>query len=121
VRPGVGLVQTAVGGAPGACTASAGTLSYYEIQWMVQSTQYDDAMMVAYGVYAAGSSWVGFDNARTLGMKVCYARAQGLGGLMVWDGEMDNDLVLIKGVRAAMGKAYGASCSAPATYLASSC
>jgi GH18 family chitinase len=121
----VGRVATDWSGAPipgaqGACTITAGTLSYYEIQWMVQNTLYDDTMMVAYGLYS-GSNWVGFDDARTLAMKVCYARAQGLGGLMVWDGESDNDLVLIKGVRAAMGRTYEASCSAPASYLATSC
>ncbi len=107
-------------GAAGLCSGEKGTLAYYEIQWSVSNTLYDDKMMAAYGVYSS-SNWVSFDDARTLGMKVCYARAQGLGGLMVWDGEMDNDLVLVKGIKAAMGKAYETSCGPPASYTATSC
>ncbi len=42
---------------------------------------------------------VGFDNPTSLRLKSCYARYRGLGGLMVWDGEMDDDELLIRGVR----------------------
>lgn len=45
---------------------------------------------------------VGFDNERSLRLKDCYARARNLGGLMVWDGEMDNDELLIRFVRKQM-------------------
>lgn len=42
---------------------------------------------------------VGFDNPTSLRLKSCYARYRGLGGVMVWDGEMDDDELLIRGVK----------------------
>jgi GH18 family chitinase len=57
--------------------------------------------MAAYGVTSSGH-WVGFDTVETHRMKMRYARARGISGVMVWDSEMDDQLELIRNIKASV-------------------
>lgn len=113
--PGVGNAKlsggSAVAGAAGACSKAAGTLSWYEIEWAIPAAnvKYDTKMMAAYGTYGS-SSWVGFDDKTTHNLKICWARHKALGGLMVWDGEMDDSLELIKNINSQRSADFTALC-----------
>lgn len=74
------------GGNPGACTASAGTLSFSEIESIIANegakvTLDKDAavQIVTWG----GNQWVSYDDADTMKLKVDYANGKCLGGVMV--------------------------------------
>ena len=80
-------------GAPGACTATAGILSYYEINNILTATgatsYLDETAAVRYMVYG-GNSWISYDDATTFKLKIDYANGKGLGGLMVWAVDLDS-------------------------------
>ncbi|KAK3901352.1 hypothetical protein C8A05DRAFT_16453 [Staphylotrichum tortipilum] len=82
-------------GAPaGPCTNSIGTLSYGEIQRLLQAGAKPvlDAkaavQMLTYG--EGGRNLVSYDDATTLKMKIDYANANCLGGTMVWAASTDD-------------------------------
>ncbi|RYP44871.1 hypothetical protein DL768_008713 [Monosporascus sp. mg162] len=81
-------------GVPGACTQAAGILSYREITEILATTgakaHFDEAAAVKYLVYA-GNSWISFDDAETFKLKIEYANGMGLGGLMIWAIDQDNN------------------------------
>jgi chitinase len=74
------------GGDPGECTASAGTLSFAEIQRIVA----DDATVTLdkdAGVQIVvfdNDQWVSYDDSETFKIKLDYANGLCLGGTMVW-------------------------------------
>ena len=74
------------GGNPGECSASAGTLTFAEIQRLVsagaKSTLVTDAAVkeVTFG----GNQWVSYDDADTFKLKIDYANSKCLGGTMIW-------------------------------------
>ncbi|ESK89422.1 class v [Moniliophthora roreri MCA 2997] len=74
------------GGNPGRCTASAGTLSYSEIQDVIAAgakvTLDNDAKVK--NVVWDTNQWVSYDDEETLKMKLDYANGLCLGGVMVW-------------------------------------
>ncbi|KAL8694817.1 MAG: hypothetical protein Q9218_000576 [Villophora microphyllina] len=74
------------GGNPGECSASAGTLTFAEIQRLVaagaQETLIQDAAVKQ--VVFGGNQWVSYDDAETFKMKINYANSKCLGGTMVW-------------------------------------
>ena len=82
------------------CTYSDGILAYYEIERFVQQSDIktDPVSMAAYARYNT-SSWVGFDTPDTHRQKICYAGAKQLSGLFLWDGELDDALLLSKAAR----------------------
>ncbi len=83
--------------AAGACTVTPGVLSYYEIEQALKNTTIErdtTNLMSAWGKYGS-NSWVSFDDETTLRFKMCYARSRKLGGVMVWDTEMDDNQFLI--------------------------
>lgn len=74
----------------GACTQSAGTLSYPEIMQIVgqgYTPTLDSEAAVQILVY--GTNWVAYDDATTLQMKLDYANSHCLGGSMVWAASLD--------------------------------
>jgi len=61
------------GGSPGPCTASAGTLSYAEIENIISagsSSSHVDTVSQSVIVTWAGNQWVSYDNAQTLTAKM---------------------------------------------------
>lgn len=88
--PGCGF---SAGGDPGPCTASAGTLSYAEIQDILNSGKatvtLDPVAAVQIAVWDS-NQWVSFDDEQTLKMKVDFANSLCLGGVMVWAGSLDD-------------------------------
>ncbi len=58
--------------------------------------------------------WVGYDDASTLSLKMCFARDQKLGGVFSWDAELDDDQKLITAMKAQYDKPDCGSYSAPA-------
>jgi GH18 family chitinase len=48
---------------------------------------------------------VGFDDANTHRKKMCYGRFMKLGGVFVWDGEVDDNTELIKSIKGSYDKA----------------
>lgn len=80
------------GGNPGACTASAGTLSFAEIERIVAAgakvTQ-DTAAAVKQVVWDT-NQWVSYDDADTFKLKIDYANSHCLGGTMVWASSTDD-------------------------------
>jgi chitinase len=81
-------------GAAGSCTATAGILSYREINQILTSTgataYLDTEAAVRYLVYG-NNSWISFDDATTFKAKIDYANSMGLGGLMVWAVDLDDN------------------------------
>jgi chitinase len=81
-------------GKKGKCTATAGILSYAEIQDIISSTGatpvVDEEAAVNYMVYG-GDNWVSYDDRATFQQKVDFANKRGLGGLLIWSIDMDDD------------------------------
>lgn len=94
-------------GAAGACTATPGILSYYEIQDILASTgasaYLDEKAAVKYIVYG-GNNWISYDDATTFKLKIDFANKKGLGGLMVW--AVDQDDPELDALRAISDSAY---------------
>ena len=88
--PGCGF---SAGGDPGPCTASAGTLSFAEIQDVIANNNpvvtLDSAAAVKIVVWN-NNQWVSYDDEETLALKVQYANNLCLGGMMVWAGSLDD-------------------------------
>jgi hypothetical protein len=80
-------------GAPaGPCTDSVGTLSYGEIQRLIQAGAQpvlDRAAAVQMLTYG-GNNWVSYDDITTFTMKMDYANNNCLGGTMVWAASTDD-------------------------------
>jgi hypothetical protein len=98
-------------GAPGGpCTDSVGTLSYGEIQRLIQAgaTPVLDSEAAVQMLTYEGSNWVSYDDETTLKMKIDYANNNCLGGTMVWAASTDSS----KGsAAAALKSASGGSLS----------
>ncbi|XP_065090833.1 probable chitinase 10 [Ochlerotatus camptorhynchus] len=88
---GVG-VRTIGGGTAGPYTLESGTLSYLEICERMKTgytKRWDDIQKVPYAFL--GNQWISFDDVTSIGLKVDYAKSMGLGGVMVWSLESDDD------------------------------
>jgi len=90
---GAGCPFTA-GGKPGPCTASAGTLSFSEINDIIAAgatveTDKDAAVKI---VTWGGDQWVSYDDEDTFKMKIDYANDKCLGGMMVWAASLDDGI-----------------------------
>ncbi|XP_019864946.2 acidic mammalian chitinase [Aethina tumida] len=79
-------------GTQGPYTQEMGMLGYNEIcekqaagGW---TTVWDDEQKVPYTY--SGNQWVGYDNPKSIGIKVNYAKQMGLGGVMIWSIETDD-------------------------------
>lgn len=80
------------GGKPGPCTASAGTLSYSEINDIVAAgakTTVDKTAGVAIVTWD-NDQWVSYDNDVTLKQKMDYANSKCLGGVLIWAASTDD-------------------------------
>ena len=78
-------------GSAGAYTREPGYLAYYEICEKLKSgwtSVWDDEAQVPYA-YGDGD-WVGYDNQRSIGVKVNMARSYGLAGIMWWAVDIDD-------------------------------
>ncbi|RFU25496.1 hypothetical protein B7463_g10848, partial [Scytalidium lignicola] len=83
------------GGNPGACTQSAGTLSYTEIEAILADPSRNakitlDPVAAVQIVTFDSNQWVSFDNAETIELKQAYANGECIGGSMVWAVSQDN-------------------------------
>jgi chitinase len=96
---GVGTALDPAEGEPlrGECTQTNYTLAWYEVKKVADLIIIDPVQMAAYGVTTSGH-WVGFDTVDTHRMKMCYARARGISGIMVWDADMDDQMELIRSI-----------------------
>jgi chitinase len=72
------------------------------------TTVWDDQQKTPY-MYK-GNQWVGFDNPRSIGVKVEYAKSLNLGGVMIWSIETDDfkgiggtKFPILKAIRQALG------------------
>ncbi|KAL7938018.1 glycoside hydrolase family 18 protein [Trichoderma chlorosporum] len=85
------------GGLAGPCTKTQGILSYKEINDIIADNKdsalvrYDEAAAVKMLVYNQGSAWVSYDDKTTYQQKVEFANARGLGGLMIWAIDQDDE------------------------------
>ncbi|KAJ5109929.1 hypothetical protein N7532_002574 [Penicillium argentinense] len=80
----------------GDCTKSSGTLAYFEIQDIIKkehkNVTYDEDAAVNWITYGDGlDNWVSYDDAKTLKQKVDYADEVGLGGVMIWSVDQDDE------------------------------
>jgi len=91
----------------GDCSQNTGILTYFEIEraltghTMVEDTK---ELIAAYGTFTSTSTGVmhnlvTFDTALTHRLKMCWIRAKGLGGVMTWDGESDDNQYLLTKIR----------------------
>ncbi|CAG8092001.1 unnamed protein product [Penicillium salamii] len=80
-------------GTKGPCTNTAGILSYYEINQILENTggtaYTDKEAAVRYMVYDS-DSWVSYDDESTFRLKIDYAEKMGLAGLMIWAIDLDD-------------------------------
>ncbi|GAB1217038.1 hypothetical protein ATERTT37_006259 [Aspergillus terreus] len=80
----------------GDCTKSSGTLAYFEIQDIIKkqniNVTYDKDAAVNWITYGKDlANWVSYDDNRTLSQKVDYANDVGLGGVMIWSVDQDDE------------------------------
>ncbi|XP_060171888.1 nod factor hydrolase protein 1-like [Lycium barbarum] len=84
-----GIGASAVGLGPG----DEGTLTYREIEKFNKENNakvvYDSATVSTYSV--AGTSWIGYDDTRSVARKLIYAQALGLRGYFFWQVAGDQD------------------------------
>ncbi|KAH8802952.1 hypothetical protein F5884DRAFT_903558 [Xylogone sp. PMI_703] len=83
------------GGNAGSCTQSSGTLSYTEIEAILNDPSNNavitlDPVAAVQIVTWGGNQWVSFDNQETMEMKQAYANSRCIGGQMVWAASLDN-------------------------------
>ncbi|NP_001273800.1 uncharacterized protein LOC101900547 precursor [Musca domestica] len=98
-------------GTPGPYTQQRGFLGYNEICQLKNSGynfQFDNAHGVPYAYN--GNQWIGFDDAKSIAMKVQLANTLNLGGAMVWSlesddfrGECGEKYVLLNALNSALG------------------
>ncbi|CAG2250392.1 E3.2.1.14 [Mytilus edulis] len=88
-----GLGAPSIGrGTAGPYTRESSVLAYYEICSKIQTENWTevwlDKQQVPYAYH--GNQWVGFDNLRSIEIKVNYIIANDLGGAMVWAIDLDD-------------------------------
>uniref|UniRef100_A0A8C4RVL4 GH18 domain-containing protein n=1 Tax=Erpetoichthys calabaricus TaxID=27687 RepID=A0A8C4RVL4_ERPCA len=95
---GVGAVANGAG-AEGNYTADKGTLAFFEIcrEFDLKKTRWHPQLQVPYAVQ--GNQWVGFDNQKSIELKVKWLKDIGLGGVMVYKLDTDD----FNGLFCAMG------------------
>ncbi|KAK9883780.1 hypothetical protein WA026_001972 [Henosepilachna vigintioctopunctata] len=79
------------GGKEGTYTKESGFLAYYEICELLQngaSYVFDEEMKVPYAVY--GDQWIGFDDEKSIRIKMNWIKDNGFAGAMVWTVDMDD-------------------------------
>jgi len=82
------------GGNPGNCTASAGTLSFAEIERVITAggvVTLDKAAAVKQVVWD-DDQWVSYDDAETFATKLEYADSVCISGSMIWASSLDDNL-----------------------------
>jgi len=99
-----GLGSPSMGpGTIGDCSQNSGVLTYFEIERALKSAIVEETsqLMAAYGTFDVKGvhNLVTFDTANTHRLKLCWIRARGLGGVMTWDGESDDQQMLLKKIR----------------------
>lgn len=80
----------------GPCTKSAGTLGYFEIMDIIKDQKpdivHDDKAAVNYFQYGSNKDqWVSYDDKKTFKAKVDWSNNLGLGGLMIWAVDLDDE------------------------------
>ncbi|XP_076075581.1 chitinase-3-like protein 1 isoform X2 [Mytilus galloprovincialis] len=88
-----GLGAPSIGrGTAGPYTRESSVLAYYEICSKIQTENWTevwlDKQQVPYAYH--GNQWVGFDNLRSIEIKVNYIIANDLGGAMIWAIDLDD-------------------------------
>ncbi|KAK7014298.1 chitin-binding type-1 domain-containing protein [Favolaschia claudopus] len=81
------------GAAPGPCSANSGTLTYAEIENIINQNNlqatFDEEAAVKYVTWN-GDQWVSYDDAETFKIKMDYANSRCLGGTMIWSVDQDD-------------------------------
>ncbi|XP_071036118.1 probable chitinase 10 isoform X2 [Parasteatoda tepidariorum] len=86
-------VPTSGGGKAGTFSREEGFLAYYEVcDFIKKGAKYvwDDEQKVPYAYY--GDQWVGFDDEKSIRIKLNWIKDNGYGGAMVWTLDMDDFL-----------------------------
>jgi len=82
-----------IGGTPGPYTQETGMLGYNEICENIKkggwTVVWDDQQKVPYA-YTASGQWVGYDNPKSIGIKVEFAKSLNLGAVMIWSIETED-------------------------------
>ncbi|XP_061387090.1 chitinase-3-like protein 1 [Musca vetustissima] len=110
-------------GSPGPYTQQPGFMGYNEICKLTKEQGYYLEFDNSHGVPYAfnGYQWIGYDDAKSIGMKVQLANSLNLGGVMIWSLEMDDfrgecggeKYVLLKALNKALGVTGGEINSKP--------
>jgi len=96
------------GGAnPGPCSQNSGTLTYREIQHIIQQRRIKpvhDRVAAVKWITWDRDQWVSYDDAETIQQKIDFANAEGLSGLLIWAIDQDTaDLEALRGILGPQG------------------
>ncbi|CAH1776469.1 unnamed protein product [Owenia fusiformis] len=80
-------------GAPAPVTREAGYIAYHEICSLLSdsATEYwDPFQRVPFSVHVPSRRWIGYENIRSLQLKVRWLKSNGFGGAMIWTLALDD-------------------------------
>jgi len=101
------LCPTSGSSSKGAATHASGFLAYYEIEDLINQgvgrKVWDDERKVPYVVTTSGD-WIGYDDEKSMDLKMAYLKNKGLRGSMIWAIDLDdlNTFPLMNTIRSSL-------------------
>ncbi len=87
-------VSSTAAGFGGRCTGENGVLAYFELSPILQAgdyqTHWDEKSATPFAYNPSSSTFISYDDAKSIALKVAYAKSRRLGGAMFWALDLDD-------------------------------